>query len=206
MGKVFGSPVRILGRQMGDTTQLNLRLSVSTMGEWDAYVEDNTPFSSRSEFIRYAVTQEMNRGEDEETTDAAVTDEQWSELMAELSRVGDRLAEVEQQMDTMQRAVRDDPEIEELSNRLFPVLPDSEPGTRAWRDELENRQTQAQAEDEEESDRRLRAWEGTPEAFAEAFDEPTRRIHQALDKLISETHLVNTAELEDGTTRYYKEV
>jgi hypothetical protein len=113
---------------------------------------------------------------------------------------------VEKQVDTLQSAVRKDPQTEELANEVFSLLPDEKPGTQAWREERSDLQTQAQAESDPEIQKQAHAWEGTTEALARAFDTPERKIYDALDILLAETHLIFSEETGDGKKRYYKEV
>jgi hypothetical protein len=128
------------------------------------------------------------------------------EIRDSVANLNSRIDSVENQVDTLQSAVRSDPQIEELANEIFSLLPDEKPGTEAWRERGSALRNQGEAESDSEIQKQAHAWEGTTEGLAKAFNEPERKIHQALDKLISETHLVNSEETGDDRKRYYKEV
>lgn len=185
--------------------QVNIKLAQDTLDEWDRYIEEESDFTSRSEFVRFAVNREVNHQREPDQT-SGENEALLREIRDSVVGLSDRMDRVENQVDTLQSAVRSDPDVEELANEVFSLLPDVEPGTPEWREELENLQTQAQAEPDEELQMQAKAWEGSPEALAEAFNKPVRKIHSAIDLLIAETHLIRTEETGDGETRYWKEV
>lgn len=185
--------------------QVNIKLAKDTLEKWDRYIEEESDFATRSEFVRFAVNREVNQqhgnGEAPGANQALL--EEIRDSMVDLSN---RMDSMENQVDTLQSAVRSDPDVEELANEIFGLLPDEKPGTPEWREERENLQTQAQAEGDEVAKKEARAWEGTPESLAQAFDVPVRKIHSAIDLLIAETHLIRAEETGDGETRYWTEV
>jgi len=186
--------------------QVNIKLARDTLDEWDEYIEEESDFTTRSEFVRFAVNREVSN--QQEATQG--TDEESQALLREIRDsvvdLNDRMNSVEKQVDTLQSAVRKDPQTEELANEVFSLLPDEKPGTQAWREERSNLQTQAQAESDPKIQKQAHAWEGTTEALARAFDTPERKIYDALDILLAETHLIFSEETGDGEKRYYKEV
>jgi len=186
--------------------QVNIKLARDTLDEWDEYIEEESDFTTRSEFVRFAVNREVSN--QQEATQG--TDEESQALLREIRDsvvdLNDRMNSVEKQVDTLQSAVRKDPQTEELANEVFSLLPDEKPGTQAWREERSDLQTQAQAESDPEIQKQAHAWEGTTEALARAFDTPERKIYDALDILLAETHLIFSEETGDGKKRYYKEV
>ena len=124
----------------------------------------------------------------------------------------DEIEELEEQISTLQSAVRSDPQTERLADEIFTILPDEKPGSHAWQEQLDTYRTELEAieaghfeGDSEETRKAYHGWKGTPEGLSEAFDESIRKIHVALDKAITETHLI-TPEESDGKTRYWKEV
>lgn len=185
--------------------QVNIKLAQDTLNEWDRYIEEESGFTSRSEFIRFAVNREVahqrepNKGSGENGT-------LLREIRDSVVGLSDRVGSIENQVDTLQSAVRNDPDVEELANEIFGLLPDKKPGTPEWREKCESLQNQAQAEPDVVSKKEAYAWEGKPESLARAFDVPERKIHSAIDLLIAETHLVHTEETGDGETRYWTEV
>ena len=186
--------------------QVNIKLARDTLDEWDEYIEEESDFTTRSEFVRFAVNREVSN--QQEATQG--TDEESQALLREIRDsvvdLNDRMNSVEKQVDTLQSAVRKDPQTEDLANEVFSLLPDEKPGTKAWREERSDLQTQAQAESDPEIQKQAHAWEGTTEALARAFDTPERKIYDALDILLAETHLIFSEETGDGKKRYYKEV
>lgn len=186
--------------------QVNIKLARDTLDEWDEYIEEESDFATRSEFVRFAVNREVSN--QQEATQG--TDEESQALLREIRDsvvdLNDRMNSVEKQVDTLQSAVRKDPETEDLANEVFSLLPDEKPGTQAWREKRSDLQTQAQAESDPEIQKQAHAWEGTTEALARAFDTPERKIYDALDILLAETHLIFSEETGDGKKRYYKEV
>jgi len=186
--------------------QVNIKLARDTLDEWDEYIEEESDFTTRSEFVRFAVNREVSN--QQEATQRA--DEESQALLREIRDsvvdLNDRMNSVEKQVDTLQSAVRKDPQTEELANEVFSLLPDEKPGTQSWREERSDLQTQAQAESDPEIQKQAHAWEGTTEALARAFDTPERKIYDALDILLAETHLIFSEETGDGKKRYYKEV
>mgnify|MGYP000076636875 CR=1 FL=1 len=186
--------------------QVNIKLARDTLDEWDEYIEEESDFTTRSEFVRFAVNREVSN--QQEATQG--TDEESQSLLREIRDsvvdLNDRMNSVEKQVDTLQSAVRKDPQTEELANEVFSLLPDEKPGTQAWREGRSDLQTQAQAESDPEIQKQAHAWEGTTEALARAFDTPERKIYDALDILLAETHLIFSEKTGDGKKRYYKEV
>lgn len=185
------------------TTQINLKLSEDTLATWDEYIDEETPFTSRSEFIRFAVTREINDQHGVDIEQLSKSAELMTEVIESVEELATRMTDVERDMETLQAAVREDPEVTELANNIFSVLPDEEPGTYTWREELQNRQTQAQAQEEKTP---LYEWQATTNSLADAFDRPPRKVQEALNFLIADTHLVQDVETDDGQTRYWKEV
>ena len=186
--------------------QVNIKLARDTLDDWDEYIEEESDFTTRSEFVRFAVNREVSRQQEAEQG----TDEESQALLREIrdsvSELNNRMNSVEKQVDTLQSAVRKDPQTEELANEVFSLLPDEKPGTRAWREENKTLHQQAQAESDPKIQKQAHAWEGTTEALAKAFDKPERKIDDALDLLRAETHLIFSEETGDGKKRYYKKV
>ncbi|MFA9517718.1 ribbon-helix-helix domain-containing protein [Halopenitus sp. H-Gu1] len=185
--------------------QVNIKLAKDTLEKWDRYIEEESDFTTRSEFVRFAVNREVSQ-QHEAGEASGANQALLEEIRDSVVGLSDRMDSMENQVDTLQSAVRSDPDVEELANELFGLLPDEKPGTPEWREERENLQTQAQAEGDDVTMKEARAWEGTPESLAQAFDVPERKIHSAIDLLIAETHLIRTEETGDGETRYWTEV
>jgi len=185
--------------------QVNIKLAQDTLEKWDRYIEEDSDFTTRSEFVRFAVNREVSQQHESGGT-SGENQALLEEIRDSVVGLSDRMDSMENQVDTLQSAVRSDPDVEELANELFGLLPNEKPGTPEWREELESLQMQVQAEPDEELQMQAHAWEGTPESLAQAFDVPERKIHSAIDLLIAETHLIRTEETGDGETRYWTEV
>jgi Arc/MetJ-type ribon-helix-helix transcriptional regulator len=186
--------------------QVNIKLARDTLDKWDECIEEESNFTTRSEFVRFAVNREVSS--QQEAKQGADNESQalLREIRDSVADLNDRMNSVEKQVDTLQSAIRKDPQNENLANEVFSLLPDEKPGTPAWREERSNFQAYAQGEFEPEIQREALAWEGTTEALARAFAKPERKIDEALDILLAETHLIYSEETGDGKKRYYKEV
>lgn len=185
--------------------QVNIKLAQETLNEWDRYIKEESGFTSRSEFVRFAVNREVAH-QREPNKDFGGNETLLREIRDSVDTLSERVGSIENQVDTLQSAVRSDPAVEELANEIFGLLPEEKPGTPEWRKKRESLQNQAQAEPNVVSKKKASAWEGNPESLARAFDVPERKIHSAIDLLITETHLVRTEETGDGKTRYWTEV
>lgn len=183
--------------------QINVKLAQSTLEKWDRHIQE-LGFSSRAEFVRFAVNNEIaGRHESSEPTHD-IDNSQIESVNDSVNELTKQMTQMQEQIQTLQSAVRSDPETEQLADNIFSLLPDCKPGTEAWQQEKLGLEKEAQA-DTEGAKERYKAWQGTPEALSEALDAPLRKIHVALDKLIAETHLIESEETDDSTI-YWKEV
>lgn len=192
---------------------MNVKLAKSTIEEWDEYREEQTGFSSRSEFVRFAVNREMNGKHEPKNATQEYDNEALEQMQESVNELTEGMGTMQEQIEQLSNAVSSDPKTDELADRIFTILPDEEPGSHGWDEQRESYLDNIKAIEEGHTQGDIdsvksdyEAWKGTPEGLSEALDEPLRKIHVALDKLITETHLIRTEESEEGETRYWKEV
>jgi Arc/MetJ-type ribon-helix-helix transcriptional regulator len=183
--------------------QINVKLAQSTLDDWDEYREERG-FSTRAEFVRFAVNREIESENQSNQSTGEMDTEALGDIHDTLSTLSEEMQSMKGEMETLQNAVRSDPETEKLADNIFSLLPDCQPGSDEWEAEKMELEKEAQA-DIDGAKEQYKAWEATPEALAEATGKPLRKVHVALDKLIAETHLIRTEE-EEEQTRYWKEV
>jgi len=181
---------------MGKGTQINVKLSEETLEKWDNHRKE-VGFSSRAEFIRFAVNREIDGRETD--SNAEIDTEPLKEIQGAISDLSNQMQSMESRIEELSNAVSQDPEIEELADTIFTLLPDEKPGSEAWEYE------KMQLERDQET-KKLTAWEGTPEGLSEATEKPVRKVITSLDKLREETHLIERQETQDGNIQYWKEV
>jgi len=191
---------------MTKQAQINVKLSQDRLDEWDEYIQQETGFSSRAEFVRFSVQREMNSNhESQNQNQNQVDSNQLNQVLDSIDTLSNQVRGMNERMNTLENAVSQDPHTEQLADKIFTLLPDTEPGTTEW--EMENtdlHQEYEHTQDEQVKQQHL-AHKGTPESLSKALDEPVRKVHVALDKLITETHLIRSKETEEET-RYWKEV
>jgi len=190
-------------------TQIHIQVDESQKRKWEQAANESPGVGSLSGLIRSAVESHIQEDErDSQTADATVDT---SELETQYKRIQKRLRGIEGTIDSIETEVSQEPDLTELADDVFEILPDEKPGSRAWKDEEKNRVTQLQAAEVGEEDipvdmaeKHRYAWEGTVGGLAKALDEPEYRMEDAVDKLRSEMRaLVKTIEY-DGKTRYYR--
>lgn len=166
---------------------------------WEDYVEDSKQFGSLAQLIRYAVEREIGEGESPghnprgETDGARISEvlDNTQDILGGIGDLEDRLVKIEQEVST-------NPEIAELANDIFELLPSKEEVEEFVRGPL---RIDSYPEDRQE----LIAHSGLPEAFARLLEEDEYRVRAGIEKLQEDMALVYSDEL-DGRTRYYKEV
>lgn len=188
---------------MVDRTRINLVVSSDKKERWEDYIDESPEYSTMADLIRTSVAHEIadrqNSGPSEELSI------QLAEVVDGLDEVTDRLINVEKRLRNLENQSIRDPDLDRLTGELFSHLPDVRPGTRQWEQELQTRRDQLQAAqaghepDEEGIRRSTKAWEGTAEDLAIALNESPSIVRQALDQLMSDTHLVRKT--DDG--RYW---
>ncbi len=186
--------------------QINVKLSQDRLDEWDSYIQDETGFASRAEFVRFAVQREIKGEHKSDTGQNQIDSNQLSQVVDSLETLSNQFEGMNERMDTLENAVSQDPHIEEIADTIFSLLPEHKPGTPEWEQKDQDLQQEYQYTEAQEAKQRHIAHKGTPESLSEALDEPIRKVHVALDKLITETHLIRSEESDDEQTRYWKEV
>lgn len=191
---------------MAEKAQINFQVNEDQRERWKQAAEADRSHNSMSQFIRTAVEEKIaDDGSSSEPQDgpdvARILEklENLDDIQQTLNHIDRRLRDVEQE-------VEHDPAIEYLASELFDLLPDAQPGTHEWRNEMENRLGYLQAAedgqepDEEGARRAVEAWKGTPRGLAKALNEPPHQVKQALEQLMGNTAVVRRT--DDG--EYYR--
>lgn len=188
---------------MVDRTRINLVVSPDKKERWEDYIDKSPEYNTMADLIRTSVAHEIadrpNSGPSEELSI------QLAEVVDGLDEVTDRLINIDKRLRNLENQSIRDPDLDQLTGELFSHLPDVRPGTQQWEQELQTRRDQLQAAqaghepDEEGTRRSIKAWEGTAEDLAIALNESPSIVRQALDQLMSDTHLVRKT--DDG--RYW---
>lgn len=185
--------------------QINVKLSQDRLDEWDNYIQNETGFASRAEFVRFAVQREMKGEHESDKQHSQIDSNQLSQVVDSLDTLSNQVEGMNERMNTLENAVGQDPHVEDIADRIFTLLPEQEPGTREWEEKDRDLHEEYQHTQDEGVKQQHIAHKGTPQKLSEALDEPIRKVHVALDKLITETHLIRS-EVSDDETRYWKEV
>lgn len=191
-----------------NTTLINLLIDEDRKEKWEEYVEQSDDeYASLSQLIRRSVEREMNQQDTEDDDDSGVLAEHVSEIIAGLNRLERRIDEVDNRVAGIERDVRDDPDIRELANEVFGVLPTKQ-------DIIEYEKTASQAGAQPDAPI---THSGLVDDLAKSLDEKDHRVSRALRKLRRDTHQVQTMTLSDEVegwnemygpdeeTRYFKE-
>lgn len=205
---------------MGESNGSNESVRVTTVlprgqeqrDDWDQYVEDHPEASSISHLIRLSVKKEMEglhggeKGDQSGGTGEEVV-ERLSEVIEHNQAVMSHLENLQTRMRQVENAVGEDPEILDLKNEVFAVLPSpdevetyteqhghfaewagmtlgTEPGDRPDYRELDS------------------APSGLPEDIAKVVDERQGLVEDALDKLTEDSARVR----QTSEGRWVKEV
>lgn len=189
-----------------EDVQINFLASSAQKDRWQEYA-DEAGFRSLSEFFRVVAERELNQNESNEPTGDVGAGDQTPEVMESLNRIESHLHDLDNRIATVEREVREDPEIKKLANEVFGILP-----TREEIIELEVKEVSSDVLPPDVSPSNA----GTVEAIAASLEEEEYRVASALDKLRQETHQVHTMvpaeDVRDGKqhfedpreTRYYK--
>jgi len=190
---------------MTKQAQVNIKLTQDRLDEWDTYLHKETGFSSRAEFIRFCVQREIQGTHESNDTQNQVDNNQLSQVLDSVDTLSNQVRGMNERIDTLENAVSQDPHTEQLADKIFTLLPEEEPETPEWKEKDRDLYEEYQHTENQSIKEKHTAHKGTPEKLAEALGEPERKIHVALDKLITETHLIRSKETEEET-RYWKEV
>ncbi|QZP38547.1 hypothetical protein K6T50_05240 [Halobaculum magnesiiphilum] len=122
-----------------------------------------------------------------------------SELISEAHTTNNRLQSLEARLSTIEQAVQEDPEVTELANEVFTILP-----SKAQIEEYNAPEQSLPAKLPEEQGGPI-AYSGRVADVAALTDSNELQVQRALDKLQSNTARVHHDDGHDER-RYYKEV
>ena len=191
---------------MAEKAQINFQVNEDQRERWKQAAEADRSHNSMSQFIRTAVEEKIaddgSSSEPQDGPDVA----RILEKLDNLDDIQDTLNHIDRRLRDVEQEVEHDPAIEYLASELFDLLPDAQPGTQEWRNEMGNRLDYLQAAedgqepDEEGARRAVEAWKGTPRGLANALNEPSHLVKQALEQLMRNTAVVRRT--DDG--EYYR--
>ena len=176
---------------------VNLWLDEEQKARWESYVEESADLQYMSQLVRKAVEQEVNGSESNESPIAEGTIEQLTDAIEVIAGLDRKLEALDDRLLSIEQAVRDNPEVRDLANRVFEILP-----TKAEISEYEHLVSTAGSRPPENV--ASSAQSGALCDIAGVLDEPDHRVREALHKLQKDTHQVHTFERDDET-RFYKE-
>jgi hypothetical protein len=188
-------------------TQVNFVASENQKEQWEEYA-DEAGFRSFSEFLRTCIQKEVQGDSSSREPSENVT-EKLSEVLEGIDRMEGRIHDLDNRVGTIEREVREDPDLKKFASEVFSVLPE--------RDELISYEKKVQQAGTYPDRTIPVSHSGKPEHIAQELDESEPRVEQALDKLREDMNQVQTLVLneeiegwaqhyEDGDeTRFYKE-
>jgi hypothetical protein len=190
--------------------QINLVVTEEQKSRWEEYLnEESDEFRSLSQLIRRSVEKEVN--DQAKAGDGGVPEDltrQLSEIAEGMNRIESQIRDFDGRLSMIEQEVRDDPDIKQLANDVFALLPTKE-------EVIEYEKTAQQAG--AEPPHLPQTDDGTVSTIADTLDEKEFRIEQALDQLQQDTNQVNKFRLgeevpgwtemyDDGDTlRYHKQ-
>jgi len=178
---------------VSDKTQVNLVVNTEQKHRWEEYADEVE--RSLSGLIRLAVEKEIRSDGDEgsQSDDA----EALPELEAQLNRIQTQLGDLDSKVGVIEREVRQNPEIAELANDVFQLLP-------VGQEEIISAEHSSGPREPVEYGEVDTVSSGRVDDLAETLDVEAYQIRDALDHLQENTHQVHTTDVS-GETRYYKE-
>lgn len=181
-----------------DKDSVNLWVDPEQKARWEAYLEEETGVQYLSQLIRMAVENEISETGPTDVTIPACLENQLQEVTDTVQQFERNVQRIDERLVAIEQAVRDDPEIRDLANRIFDLLPTHEELT-----EYEQLVAQAGSRPPETVESAVHS--GRVTDIAGHLEETEHRVRQALDKLQQDMHRVHTTQIDDEQ-RYYKEV
>lgn len=191
---------------MAEKAQINFQVNEDQRKRWKQAAEEDMSHNSLSQFIRTAVEEKIAGDNSQQRPQTGPEMGKILERLDSLDDIHQTLDHIHSRLRNVEQEVKHDPAIDYLTTELFDYLPDVQPGTRKWEEEMEDRQHQLQAAeqgqepDEEGARKAVETWKGTPRGLATALDEPPHMVKQALEKLMEETAVVRRT--DNG--KYYR--
>lgn len=196
---------------MSDKEQVNVKIDSERKDRWEDYKDQSMEVSSMSDLVRLSVEKELSglEGGSGDNSDNA----QLGEIASTLKDIQSDIGQLDKRLSRVETSTQENPELDKLANEVFPLLPDEEPGTRAWEEQLTDFQDELEAieaghteGDRENVVQSLAGWKGTPEAIAEALDVSELDSRKALERLVSDmSGRVRTTD-HAGEERYWRDV
>ncbi|MFD1644657.1 hypothetical protein [Haloarchaeobius litoreus] len=180
-----------------DKESVNLWVDPERKARWKQFVDEESDFQYLSQLIRKAVEREIQQSDDDgkavELSENVVGHfDNLQNSIAELEQV---MQEAEKRLSGIEREVRDDPQVRQLANEVFEILPSM--------DEIKHYEIHIADGATPPEHIAPRAQAGTVEGIADSLDIEPHEVKAALDRLQQDTHQVHTTDW-NGETRYYK--
>lgn len=199
---------------MTEKTQVNIQVTKDRKERWEEAVKESPEVGTLSGFIRGAVEARIN-GHTNGTNGHTADSDALNEILEAVQETNSRLNQLEGRVSTVEGLVRGDPEIEEVADSLFEILPTEE--------ELQPRQFERRSGETVAIETSVDSWgddrnevpigdlndaqlarSGHILGLAEVLGESPYNVEKALENLMEETYVVATTE-RDGETLYYRE-
>ena len=179
-----------------DYDQINFRIDPERKDEWQQYVEDSTEFRYVSNLIRYAVQQQIDGSAQSSNGDSVPSniEDQLEDMQEVLEEVATRNARMEDDIGNIKTEVTKDPELTDLANEVYEVLPDSKSSVKEYAE-------QAVGYDFKPGQVPQGPKPATISELSTVLEERELRIREAIQRLQKDTYLV--ASLVENETEYY---
>lgn len=182
-----------------DKENVNLWVDPERKDRWQAFLEEDSEFQYLSQLIRQAVEREIQQsqnGDDSVELSESVVNN-FDDLRGSINQLEQVMQEVEKRLTGLEREVRDDPEVRDLANNIFELLP-----TKDEINEYQSIVRRTGSRPPDNTEPRIKS--GLVPDIAAEVETTEHRARQALDRLQQDTHQVHSMQ-RDGETRYYKE-
>lgn len=178
-----------------DKSRINLVVNEERKSQWKEYQDENPEFQSLTDLIRTSVTRQMEG--QYSPSESGEAELKVSEAIDKIDRLSEQVSNVETRLKNVENQAIANPEIDRLKGEVYDLLPDEEPGSTMW-EKAKTGLGQSAAQDSEYEPKVI-AWDGTPEKIAEALEEPTYLVEEALETLYGEVPTVK----KTNDRRYY---
>jgi hypothetical protein len=180
-----------------DKKQVNFWVDPDQKDRWQAYLDEESEFQHLSQLARQAIEREIQQSDDTNGSaePSEAFDAYFDEIRGSINQLEQVMQEVEKRLSGLEREVRDDPQVRQLANEVFEILPS--------KDDIKEYQNIAKHGTPPEHVA-PRAQAGTIDGIADSLEAETHEVRAALDRLQQDTHQVHTVDWDDKT-RYYKE-
>ncbi|WP_114575565.1 hypothetical protein [Saliphagus sp. LR7] len=162
------------------TKRVNLAISEGKKERWEEYHQNNPELQSMADLVRTAVEREIAREENETPVESGASDQKVAQILDKMDLLSDRMKSFEGRLKNIEERTTTNPEINRLKGEIYEILPDEKPGSEGWEDEV---YTINKAGGTGTTKGMPDGWEGTPEALADALDEPIHLVEEAVEKL-----------------------